>query len=117
MSHEAHNVSRFSILVLPPSDHGTTWSTCRSAAGGSAGCSPTPRIFRGAFPHAGACPLRDPKPIAVRVGVDLDDDLPDGGARCLAAAVRLHRDQAGRFQLGERAREVWLRAAGPPRPG
>src|SRR5579864_4718380 len=46
--------------------------------------------------------------ITIGVRIDLDDDPLDRNARCLAAANRLHRNEAGGLQLRQRARKVRL---------
>src|ERR1700686_4021248 len=53
--------------------------------------------------------LCDAKPVTIRVRIDLDDNLLDGDARCLAATNRLHRDETGGRHLRQRARKVRLR--------
>src|SRR5208283_1171812 len=46
--------------------------------------------------------------ITIGVRIDLDDDPLDRNARCLAAANRLHRNEASSRHLRQRAREVRL---------
>ena len=57
-------------------------------------------------------PLRNAELVMIRIRVDLDDDLLDGRARCLATAPDgFHRDEAGGFQLRQRARYLTVTAA------